>query len=89
MDFDALIVELRAQIGNLEAQTSVLQSSYASLSSEVDAFRMRINADLIGGVSEDVRTLWTDLNALLEILRGYPKVMGRMELKFNQVMARL
>ncbi|PXF42841.1 hypothetical protein BWQ96_07435 [Gracilariopsis chorda] len=89
VETDALISELDALVRNLEAQASALQSSHAALVSAVNELGMRVDADLIGGVSEDLRTLQKDMNSLFEVFRGYPGLVTDIDTKFNRDMARL
>lgn len=59
-----------------------------TLVSEVDSIRMRVDAVLIGGGSEDLRTPWKDVNSLSEVFRGYQSMVTDIDTKFNLGMAR-
>lgn len=46
---------------------------------------MRFDTKLVGGASEDILVI----RPLLEVLRRYPDIMGRIDSKFNRVLARM
>lgn len=87
VDNDALAVEMEAQVRHLDAQMSVLQSSHAAFVSEVDTLRIKFGTDLVGSVSENIRALRTDVNSLIEFLRGYPDILKGIHSKLNRLLA--
>lgn len=87
-DTDGIIVEMEAQLRNVEAQRYVTQNFHAVVVSEVDALRMEVDFKLFGVASEDVSVLWTYFNSLLEVLSRYRVTVMWIDSNFNHVLAR-